>query len=161
MNVLGIDPGSKGALALWQGNLLVTYEIPTAKSTGRGREILWSELNEQWDDLFWFAEHVFLERVNARPKDGGSSAFKFGSTYGGLRGMIAAKMIPCTLVTPGVWMKAMGVGQDPAGTTQQAPAIPDHATVPAYCVFVEDDYHEGLLGYAVPLDFRITSEVRI
>ncbi|MEE8372799.1 MAG: hypothetical protein V3R87_03575 [Dehalococcoidia bacterium] len=111
MNVLGIDPGLNGALALYNekglGNIL---EIPSAKSTGRGREVLWSELNRQWDELFFWADHVFLERVNARPLDGGASAFKFGSIYGGLRCLAVAKLIPYTLVTPVSWMKVMGVG---------------------------------------------------
>lgn len=111
MNVLGIDPGLDGALAFYnEGGLQDILEIPAVKSTGRGREVLWSELNQKWDELFLLAEHVFLERVNARPLDGGSSAFKFGSIYGGLRGMIVAKRIPYDLVTPTVWMKAMGVG---------------------------------------------------
>lgn len=111
MNVLGIDPGLDGALAFYnEGGLQDIYEIPAVKSTGRGREVLWSELNQQWDERFLLAEHVFLERVNARPKDGGASAFKFGSIYGGLRGMIVAKRLPYNLVTPTVWMKAMGVG---------------------------------------------------
>ncbi len=111
MNVLGIDPGLDGALAMYnEKGLQDILEIPSAKSTGRGREVLWSNLNQQWDALFFWADHAFLERVNARPQDGGSSAFKFGSTYGGLRGMLVAKLIPYTLVTPMVWMKVMGVG---------------------------------------------------
>lgn len=111
MKVLGIDPGLSGALAMWDGKTLLTLEIPTVKSTGRGREVLWSELNRYWDEWFWWADHVFLERVMSRPGEGVSSAFKFGLVFGGLRGMIAAKLIPTTLVTPSVWMKEMGVGR--------------------------------------------------
>ena len=111
MIVLGIDPGLSGALASWDGTDLFTYEIPTAKSSGRGREVIWSELNMEWDTCFFWADHVFLERVMSRPGEGVSSAFKFGLVFGGLRGMIAAKLIPCTLVTPSTWMKEMGVGR--------------------------------------------------
>ena len=111
MIVLGIDPGLSGALASWDGTALVTYEIPTAKSSGRGREVIWSELNIDWDNLFFWADHVFLERVMSRPGEGVSSAFKFGLVFGGLRGMIASKLLPCTLVTPSVWMKEMSVGR--------------------------------------------------
>ncbi len=112
MNVLGIDPGLSGALALYNENgLMSTYEIPTVKSTGRGREVLWSELSAAIDDQFFYADHVFLERVMSRPGEGVSSAFKFGLVFGGLCGMIAAKLLPITLVTPKVWMKAMGVGR--------------------------------------------------
>lgn len=111
MNVLGIDPGLTGALAMWDGSALLTLEIPTAKATGRGREVLWSDLNRQWEEWFFWADHVFLERVMSRPGEGISSAFKFGLVFGGLRGMIAAKLLPLTLVTPAVWMKEMGVGR--------------------------------------------------
>ncbi len=111
MNVLGIDPGLSGALAMWDGHALTTLEIPTAKSTGRGREVLWGDLNRQWAETFFWAEHVFLERVMSRPGEGISSAFKFGLVFGGLRGMIATKLLPLTLVTPAVWMKAMSVGR--------------------------------------------------
>jgi crossover junction endodeoxyribonuclease RuvC len=128
MNVLGIDPGLKGAIAQWDGKNLTLLEIPKAKSTGRGDEVLWASLNQQWDDLFFYADHVFLERVNARPKDGGSSAFKFGSIYGGLRSLAVAKLIPYTLVTPTVWMKAMGVGRG----SKEASVIRAEQLFPSY-----------------------------
>lgn len=111
MIVLGIDPGLSGALASWDGNELVTCEIPSVKSTGRGREVLWPALNMMWDEHFFWADHVFLERVMSRPGEGVSSAFKFGLVLGGLRGMIAVKLLPLNLVTPSVWMKEMGVGR--------------------------------------------------
>ena len=90
---------------------MTTLEIPTAKATGRGREVLWTQLNRDWSEKFFWADHVFLERVMSRPGEGISSAFKFGLVFGGLRGMIAVKLLPLTLVTPAVWMKEMGVGR--------------------------------------------------
>lgn len=130
MIVLGIDPGLSGAIAQWDGASLNTIEIPTAKSTGRGREVVWPELNEQWDNEFFYAEHVFLERVHSRPGEGVSSAFKFGCVFGGLRGMIAAKLIPLTLVTPTVWMKEMGVGRGSkeASVLRATELFPSHAS---------------------------------
>ncbi len=106
MKVLGIDPGLKGAIARWNGCHLDLLVIPIVKSSGRGNEVCWSLLNSQWDSLFPIIDHVFLELVHAQPKDGGSSAFKFGTVYGGLMAMTAAKRIPITLVTPGKWKKA-------------------------------------------------------
>lgn len=110
MIVLGIDPGLSGALASWDGITLTLLEMPAVKSTGRGRIVVWSALSLAWDEHFPDVTHAFLERVQAQPKDGGSSAFKFGTVFGGLQGMIAAKGVPSTLVTPRVWMKQMGVG---------------------------------------------------
>lgn len=111
LNVLGIDPGLNGALAMWDGKELTLLEIPTAKSTGRGNEVIWPLLNEQWDAAFFWADHVFMERVGARPGQGVSSMFKFGLVFGGLHGMIAAKLLPLTLVTPVAWMAEMQVGR--------------------------------------------------
>jgi crossover junction endodeoxyribonuclease RuvC len=103
--IVGIDPGLSGAVAMWDGETMVTLPMPAVKSTGRGREISWPVLSQQWDTNFFWAEHVFLERVGVRPGEGISSAFKFGLVFGGLRGMIAAKMLPLTLVTPTKWKK--------------------------------------------------------
>ena len=111
MIILGIDPGMSGALASWDGTFLQVLDIPTVKSTGRGREVVWAELNQKWDEYFIWADHVFLERVHSRPGEGVSSAFKFGTVFGGLRAMAAAKQLPLTLVTPSQWMKVMGVGR--------------------------------------------------
>lgn len=131
MIVLGIDPGLSGAIAQWNGKDLNILEIPTAKSTGRGREVVWPELNEQWDNAFFYAEHVFLERVHSRPGEGVSSAFKFGCVFGGLRGIIAAKLIPLTLVTPTVWMKVMGVGRGSkeASVLRATELFPQYASI--------------------------------
>ncbi len=129
MIVLGIDPGMKGALAQYDGLHLTLYPIPTAKSTGRGREVLWTELTSSWDTLFPFVSHAFLERVHSRPGEGVSSAFKFGRVFGGLEAAIATRRIPMTLVTPSVWMKAMGVGRGSkeASVIRAAQLFPDNA----------------------------------
>ena len=131
MKVLGIDPGLSGGLAMWDGSELIgPIEIPTAKSTGRGREVLWPELNSLWDKYFFWADHVFLERVAARPGQGVSSMFKFGTVFGGLRAMTAVKLLPLTLVTPNAWMRAMGVGRGSkeASVIRATELFPDRAT---------------------------------
>lgn len=118
--VLGIDPGLSGALASWDGEELTLYEIPTVKSSGRGREVVWGELYQEWQAHFWSCDHVFLERVMSRPGEGVSSAFKFGLVFGGLRGIIAAMGIPLTLVTPGVWKKHYGIQASKSGAVRRA-----------------------------------------
>ena len=128
MKVLGIDPGLSGALALWDGESLTMLEIPTMKAQGRGREVNWPLLNEQWDENFFWADHVFLERVMSRPGEGVSSAFKFGLVFGGLRGIIAAKLLPVTLVTPNVWKKHYGIQASKEGAVRRATDLfPEHA----------------------------------
>ena len=121
MNILGIDPGLSGALAMYgEDGLKTMVEIPTMKAQGRGREVDWPYLNTLWDDNFFWADHVFLERVMSRPGEGVSSAFKFGLVFGGLRGMIATKLLPITLVTPTVWKKHYGITASKEGAVRRA-----------------------------------------
>lgn len=56
---------------------------------------------------------AIVERVNARPTDGRSSAFKFGLAAGMARGVIAANGAALHLVTPAKWKRAFGlIGTD-------------------------------------------------
>ena len=129
MIILGIDPGMSGALASWDGTFLQVLDIPTVKSTGRGREVVWAELNQKWDEYFIWADHGFLERVHSRPGEGVSSAFKFGTVFGGLRAMTVAKRVPLSLVTPQAWKKAMGVaqGSKQAAVVRATELFPEYA----------------------------------
>lgn len=49
-----------------------------------------------------------IERVHSMPKQGVASSFKFGRSYGFLRGCLIASGIPFEEVTPQVWQKALG-----------------------------------------------------
>lgn len=53
-----------------------------------------------------------VEKVGAMPKQGVSSTFKFGKTYGQILGVLAAKLIPYELVTPQAWTKEMLAGEN-------------------------------------------------
>jgi crossover junction endodeoxyribonuclease RuvC len=118
--VLGIDPGLSGALASWDGGHLKIVEVPTVKSSGRGNEVNWPLLNELWDTNFFWVDHVYLERVASRPGEGVSSAFKFGTVFGGLRALAASKLLPLTLVTPNVWKKHFGIMASKTGAVRRA-----------------------------------------
>ncbi len=113
MNVLGIDPGLKGAIAQYDGYALKVLEMPIKKSTSRGHEIDWSKLHCQWIyDFRYPTDQIFLEQVSSRPGEGVSSAFKFGTVYGGLQAMAASMSIDVTKVTPRTWKKYFGLGPD-------------------------------------------------
>jgi crossover junction endodeoxyribonuclease RuvC len=117
--ILGIDPGLNGACSITDGKTVRLFSIPTFKST-RGREVNWSEC-AAFIDMLPEPDHCFIERVSAMPTDSRSGAFKFGYIAGGLRGIIAAKRIPVTLVTPSVWKKKMGlIGKDKDASRQRA-----------------------------------------
>lgn len=131
MRVLGIDPGLDGAVAQFdtKNRSLVLYEIQSpAAAQGRGREVNCVALADQFDLMFGGAHHCYLEKVGARPKEGGSSAFKFGTTYGIIRGIVAAHHIPMTTVTPTRWKMSMGITSDKKGSVSRAVELfPDHA----------------------------------
>lgn len=128
MVVLGIDPGLSGAFAQWDGEELILYEIPSVEARTRGREVNWPLLWQDWSVYFWEAQHVYLERVSSRPKEGVASAFKFGTVFGGLRAMVAAKELPLTMVTPHVWKKHYGIMASKKGAVLRASELfPGHA----------------------------------
>jgi crossover junction endodeoxyribonuclease RuvC len=109
MEIGGVDPGLKGAVASWDGRHLSVVGVPTMAAASRGRDIDWATLSFEIDLIFNGVDHFFIERVGARPGQGVSSMFKFGFVAGGLRGLIASMAIPVTYVVPTVWKKAMGL----------------------------------------------------
>ncbi len=108
MRVIGIDPGSKGALVLIDTHLNIQKSslMPLA-----GKEINFTAvahtLIKAKPDL------VILEKVHAMPKQGVSSTFKFGVNYGGVKGILEGARIPFILVTPQKWKKVLsGTAKD-------------------------------------------------
>lgn len=123
MRIIGIDPGNDGAIALFDtaDHSLYVYEIQAvAAARGRGREIVWVDVAEQFDMVFGAADHCFFELVGAMPKQGSSSNFKFGTAYGGLRAIVAVYALPMTLVTPARWKMTMGITSDKKGSVARA-----------------------------------------
>lgn len=97
MIYLGIDPGKSGAIA----------------AIYKDESLDWVLLSETEHDVArWLEEHsdesfAILEQVSAMPKQGVSSTFKFGTSYGFLRGLLVAFAIPFETVTPVKWQTAM------------------------------------------------------
>jgi crossover junction endodeoxyribonuclease RuvC len=120
MRVLGIDPGLHGALALIDtdfDDVLVVRDMPIAKTTVR------HELVAPWlSDIVRELEphEVYLERVHALPRQGVSSSFSFGMTYGTTRGVLAALKLPTHLVTPNEWKRALRLGADKSAARAMA-----------------------------------------
>jgi crossover junction endodeoxyribonuclease RuvC len=67
---------------------------------------------------FWLADLLrlyepdcaWIERVHALPKQGVTSSFSFGLSYGLVRGVLAALSVPVSLVTPQEWKKSFRLG---------------------------------------------------
>ena len=97
---MGIDPGYSGAVAV------VDY---------KGRIVDSVRLSETEHDVSEFiAEYAsdvtfaILEKVNAMPRQGVSSTFKFGTSYGFCRALLVCHRIRFETTPPGVWQKTMG-----------------------------------------------------
>jgi crossover junction endodeoxyribonuclease RuvC len=111
--VLGVDPGLSGALALYDyitSSVEEVFDMPTIDAgVGSKRVVDESTLAWRIDALAKRIKHAFVEKVGAMPGQGVTSMFSFGTSYGIVRGVIAANFIPITLVTPQTWKKALGV----------------------------------------------------
>lgn len=101
---VGFDPGASGGAAF----LNATFGTMCAyKFDGMTERDIW-ELLREYRDMNGGIHLANLEQVNAMPKQGVSSTFKFGTSYGFLRGLLAASGIAYEMVTPQKWQKAIG-----------------------------------------------------
>jgi len=116
--IIGIDVGLNGAIAMMRGETLTgIVDMPTVSLTRNGkakRQISIPELIAILDEFK--PEEAYCERVFAMSGQGVTSVFSFGRSLGAIEGVIAARSIKATLITPQVWQKAMGVtgGKDGA-----------------------------------------------
>lgn len=98
--ILGIDPGVSGGMALISTDLSF-IEVQVFKHSTPA-DLASQLLSKQ--DLISMA---YLEGVNAMPKQGVSSTFKFGMNYGLWQGMLTALNIPFQRVYPLKWQTVM------------------------------------------------------
>lgn len=100
MSYLGIDPGKSGAMAIVdeEGGLVSVCRL---KETHHD---VWAWLDEHRAEVGF----AVLEKVSAMPKQGVSSTFKFGESFGFCQGMLVAAAVRFELVTPQKWQGAMG-----------------------------------------------------
>ena len=103
MIIIGIDPGAKGGIAIYDEaeHKMILHKCP--ETTREMSEILESAkanalINNQ-------EISCAIEKVHAFPTDARSSAFKFGMNFGMWLGVLGANKIPILQVTPQRWMK--------------------------------------------------------
>ncbi|PPT26861.1 crossover junction endodeoxyribonuclease RuvC [Xanthomonas arboricola] len=108
--VIGIDPGCSGAVVVLQSAaqpLPVEWiRMPTLK-VGQSTRVDAAAVARFLQDFD--GSHVFIEQVHAMPKQGVSSVYTFGHAAGVVEGVVAAMMLPVTLVTPQTWKKRAGL----------------------------------------------------
>jgi hypothetical protein len=89
--ILGIDIGSRGALALLnpQGDLLEVTDMPVLRDGPKGRPAVNAPLLAVLI-YHWHAKQAFVETVGARRGEGAIGAFAFGRSRGAVEGVLAA-----------------------------------------------------------------------
>jgi crossover junction endodeoxyribonuclease RuvC len=102
--ILGIDPGKSGALAIVDGSTVAVHDVPCIG--GKPDFTAWAKL---WMIHLPWASHVWIEDVHSMPKQGVSSTFDFGRSYGFVIGLVAASGTPYSFVRPQEWRKTAGL----------------------------------------------------
>jgi hypothetical protein len=97
---IGIDPGQSGGIAITRlGGYAEAFKMPDTEADTA--ELL-RDLKERADFAL-----CAIESVHSMPKQGVASSFKFGRSYGFLRGLLIGLQIPFEEITPQVWQKEM------------------------------------------------------
>ena len=126
--IIGIDVGLNGAIAMMRGETLTgIVDMPTVRLDRNGktkRQISIPELIAILDEFK--PEEAFIEKVFAMAGQGVTSVFSFGRSLGAIEGVIAARSIKATLITPQTWQKSMGVSGGKDGARARAMELFPH-----------------------------------
>lgn len=93
MIYIGVDPGKTGAIAILSPSGIQIYDFTDPCGLMALRDISQGKAK------------AVIEKVNAMPKQGVTSVFTFGDSYGKVKGWLEALSIPYELVTPQKWQK--------------------------------------------------------
>jgi crossover junction endodeoxyribonuclease RuvC len=142
-SIIAIDPGVKGAIAIWYPDRIEAKPLPIIGSKKKELDI--ATLAQ------WIAEAqpslAVVEKAAARPGQGVCSMFSFGKGYGSILGVLAALQIPVELVTPQTWKKVIlaGTKRDKDSAIQYCrqrfPTVP---LVPSGCKKESDGMSDSL-----------------
>lgn len=123
MIVGGLDPGLHGAVAVVQDAKLVYCEhFESVEGKTRGRELIMSQVHHVIGCAALYGpEIMYVERVQAMPRQGASSGFKFGVTYGAALMSCTSHQLPIEPAEPRLWMKLWNLNsRDDDGTIRTA-----------------------------------------
>jgi len=98
MEFIGIDPGVSGAISVIDNN---GKQIAFIKNKETERDV------QEFLNSHNMAYFAVIEKVHSMPAQGVASSFKFGKSYGFLRGILVASGIPFEGVSPQKWQKVM------------------------------------------------------
>lgn len=117
MKILGIDAGMTGALAYYDGEELLIYDMPVFKGNN-GMELDIHGLFSIVKDCE--VKHLFLEKTTAIHGISGKSYYSMGKSEGAILGIACSLNIPYTLVRPNVWKKTMSCAADKDAARKRA-----------------------------------------
>jgi crossover junction endodeoxyribonuclease RuvC len=116
MFYISIDPGASGSIALLDEDKIVRIEdVPITPSIyGSGKELNAILLSDMISELLTITNGidnccVAIEQVSAMPNQGVSSTFKFGVSFGILKGLFAGLKIPTHYIKPTEWKTHFGL----------------------------------------------------
>ena len=98
---VGVDPGAKGAIA-WIG----PADVGAEPFTNLNQHQIW-ELFRWLHGCYGTRLVGYIESVNAYPKQGVVSSFRFGEAYGLVQGYLVAAEIPFERVSPAKWQSGL------------------------------------------------------
>lgn len=127
---LGIDPGLTGAAALMDvhGGFVGVFDLPVI----RDGALAWISAPQFYNDLgdlmhkpvpsvMYGQLEAWLERSQASPQMGRSSAFNYGVGFGSVLGILMSRAaIPIHFVTPAKWKKGIGLSGDKNASLDKA-----------------------------------------
>jgi len=102
MQVIGIDPGTTGALAVHdKGELVYIGDLPTHGGRIDGNALA--------DIITEYSGPVYLEDTHAMPKNGSIASYSLGLSSGIVIGVVQTLERPLVRVRPMAWKTKMGV----------------------------------------------------
>tara|TARA_Y100000590_G_C15578614_1_gene961438 strand:- start:533 stop:1030 length:498 start_codon:yes stop_codon:yes gene_type:complete len=111
MFIIGIDPGISGSLCFFSdGKIIDVIEMPNmAEGKKNKRQVngaqIYNEIYIRTKNIEKKDIKVVIEQVSAMPKQGVTSMFNFGQSFGVLKGICSAMQLPMYFVRPAKWKK--------------------------------------------------------
>lgn len=101
--IIGIDPGSHGALSL----VSLDGINRTAYGFSKYTEHDIANIIREQKDFYGFTLKAYIEEVHSMPRDGKVQAFSFGKNYGFWLGLLTGLEVPYYPIIPLKWQSAL------------------------------------------------------
>ena len=112
MNIFGVDPGKSGGLVVISRKIHSLPKIIYAKKMPtlqiNNKKII-DILSIQKDLESINIDVAIIEKVHAMPRQGVTSSFQFGRSYGAIEGLCQILTSRIDYIAPVVWKKSMGL----------------------------------------------------